>query len=179
MAVVVMPEMAEFVKKDIVPKRVRQTDYVQIEIDVPSGRAASPVGGIVLDRHFVIGESISGCKFRQPQGKFRLGLTSQSLDLIRRSDRSIFHAILLTAQSLKNPSAFQFEKGHCGSIRYHIRNRHAHTLDRMHADGDTTAAGALSEDHLPYLRVRYDLFRSHLSVTYPFEEIEKKIGEFR
>ena len=158
MAVVVMPEMAEFVKKDIVPKRVRQTDYVQIEIDVPSGRAASPVGGIVLDRHFVIGESISGCKFRQPQGKFRLGLTSQCLDLARSSGRSVFHAFLLTAQSLKNPSAFQFEKGHCGSIRDHIRNRDRHPTGRMHPDGHTTSPGALSEYHLPYLRVRYDLF---------------------
>jgi len=155
MAVVMMPEMAEFMEKDIVPKRVRQTDYVQIEIDVSPGRTASPVGGIVLDSHFVIGESISGGKFRQPHRKFRLGLTPQSLDLSRSNYRSILHAFLLTAQSLKDPITLQLEESHCSSIRYHIRNRHANTLDRMHPDRYTTAADALSEDHLPYFRVNY------------------------
>ena len=54
MTVVVMTQMAELMQKDIVTKRGRQTDDVQIEIYVVSGRAAAPVGGVVLDGHTVI-----------------------------------------------------------------------------------------------------------------------------
>jgi len=58
-AVVMMLEMAELMEKDIVPKRVRQTDDVEIEIDVSPCRAASPVGRIMLYGHFVICESVT------------------------------------------------------------------------------------------------------------------------
>ena len=48
LTVVVVTKVAELMQKDIVTKRGRQTDNVQIEIDVVSGRAAAPVGGVVL-----------------------------------------------------------------------------------------------------------------------------------
>ena len=59
MAMVMMAQMTQFVKKDIILKDLRQTDYVKIEIDVRLCGAAAPVGRIMLDRHFIISKSVS------------------------------------------------------------------------------------------------------------------------
>ena len=53
-AVVGVPEMAELVEDDIVPQLVRDAHKVEVQVDVPFARAASPVGGIVLDADGII-----------------------------------------------------------------------------------------------------------------------------
>jgi len=39
-----MMEMAEFVQENVVLKNLRKSYYIEIQIDISSGRAASPVG---------------------------------------------------------------------------------------------------------------------------------------
>ena len=57
--VVVMPQMRQLVKQDIVAQRLGQTDEIEIETQIPSGRAAAPVGDIVPHGHFPIPEPVS------------------------------------------------------------------------------------------------------------------------
>ncbi len=179
MAVVVMAQMAEFVEKDIIAQEDRQTDYVQIQVDVSTGRATSPVGGIVLDRHLIIYESVARGKFGQTGREFGLGLTTQGLDFGGSDCRDILDAFLLAPQSLEDPFAFHSEERHGSGVRDKIRDRHTDTPDGMHTDGNATRPGTLPEHHLPYFRVSNDFLRDHPSVIDPFEEIEEQTGEFR
>ncbi len=59
MAMVMMPQMAEFMEKDIVAEDVREADDVQVEIDVAAGRAAAPVGRVMLDGQPVVYEAVA------------------------------------------------------------------------------------------------------------------------
>lgn len=59
MTVVMVTQMTEFMEHDIVAKGLRKTHEVQIEVDICLGRAAAPVGRIVLDCHAVILKSIT------------------------------------------------------------------------------------------------------------------------
>ena len=49
MTMIVMPQMTEFVKKDVVLQHMRQTDDIEIQIDIIPSRTAAPVGGIMLN----------------------------------------------------------------------------------------------------------------------------------
>ena len=59
MAVIMMPQMAELMQQNIILQSKRKTDYIQIKIDIIPGRAATPIGRIMLDRHLVIDKAIS------------------------------------------------------------------------------------------------------------------------
>lgn len=48
-AVIGVLQVAELVEDDIVPKFVRETYEVEVQVDVAFARAASPVRGVVLD----------------------------------------------------------------------------------------------------------------------------------
>ena len=81
MAMIWMAKMAEFVYKHIVLKHLRKADDVEIKIDVSFGRAAAPVGCIVLDCHTVICKSITSRKLSKTHRQLGLGLAAQRLDL--------------------------------------------------------------------------------------------------
>ena len=80
---VMMPQMTEFMEHDIVAKGLRKTHEVQIEVDVCLGRAAAPVGRIMLDCHAVIDELISGCEFSKSSRKIFFSGTAHLFHLIR------------------------------------------------------------------------------------------------
>lgn len=63
MTVIMMPQMAEFMQQNIILQSPRKTDYIQIKIDIIPGRAAAPIGRIMLDCHLIICKAISRCKF--------------------------------------------------------------------------------------------------------------------
>ena len=44
MTMIVMTQMTELMKEDIVSQDMRKADYVQVQIDIVPRRAASPVG---------------------------------------------------------------------------------------------------------------------------------------
>ena len=79
MTMVVMAQMTQFMKKDVIPQHLRKAHYIQIQIDIASGRAASPVGEVVLDGDFAIRESLSPGQFLQSYGQHFLCRLSQSL----------------------------------------------------------------------------------------------------
>ncbi len=79
-SMVMMPEVAELMEEDIVLEGLREADDVQVEIDVGAGRAAAPVGGVVLDGHVVVYESIPCGEFGEAGRKFGLGLTAECGD---------------------------------------------------------------------------------------------------
>ena len=54
MSVILMTQVAEFVKKNIVLKHARKTYNIEIQIDITLRRTASPIGGIMLYDHAVI-----------------------------------------------------------------------------------------------------------------------------
>ena len=83
MAVVMMPQVAEFMEHDIVLKDLWKADEIQIQVDVCFGRAAAPVGRIVLDCHAVIDELISGCEFSKSSRKIFFSGTAHLFHLIR------------------------------------------------------------------------------------------------
>lgn len=89
MAMVMMAQMTQFVKKDIILKDLRQTDYVKIEIDVRLCGAAAPVGRIMFYRHPIIYEAISGGQFRETRREVPFCLTTEIFDIGRRGNRRI------------------------------------------------------------------------------------------
>ena len=50
-AMVLVAEVAELVQKDVVLEHARQPHDAEVQIDVSLGRAASPVGCVMLDGH--------------------------------------------------------------------------------------------------------------------------------
>ena len=44
MTMIVVTQVAKLVQEDIVLQHFRQTDYIQVQIDIVPRRAASPVG---------------------------------------------------------------------------------------------------------------------------------------
>ena len=66
MTMIVMPQMTEFVKKDVVLQHMRQTDDIEIQIDIITGRTAAPVGGIMLNRNPIVFKTISGSQLDKP-----------------------------------------------------------------------------------------------------------------
>ena len=63
MTVILMAQMTQFVKKDIVLKDLRKSHYLQIKVDVALCRTTSPVADIILYGNTVIYESVSRCEF--------------------------------------------------------------------------------------------------------------------
>jgi hypothetical protein len=53
-SMVLMAEMTEFMKQDIILQDIRKTDDIEIKIDVPFCRTAAPIGSIMLDRYAAI-----------------------------------------------------------------------------------------------------------------------------
>ena len=64
-AMIQMAKVAEFVQKDIILEDARKTDNIEIEIYIAFGRAAAPIGRIVLYRDLIVGKSVSGCEIRK------------------------------------------------------------------------------------------------------------------
>ena len=60
-----MAQVAEFVQKHIVLKHLRQTDNIQVQIDIAFCGTAAPVGSIMLDSYLVICKSLTCRKFCQ------------------------------------------------------------------------------------------------------------------
>ncbi len=79
-AVVMMSQMTQFMEQDIVAQNRRETDDVKIQVDVVPGRAAAPVGGVVLDGQSVEYESVTCCQFVQTRRQLGLGTAAQLLD---------------------------------------------------------------------------------------------------
>ena len=46
---IVMAQVSEFMKDDIIADGLGKADQIEVEIDVAEGGAAAPVGGIVLN----------------------------------------------------------------------------------------------------------------------------------
>jgi len=69
LAVVLMAQMTEFVKEDIVLKHGGKADDVKVQVDVAFRRAASPIRCVVLDGHTVIYEAIAQGKLSKPRRK--------------------------------------------------------------------------------------------------------------
>ena len=73
-AVIRLLEVTQFVEKDVIAEGFRETDEIEVQIDVAGTGTASPVGGVVLDGHLVKMESILVGKIRKflRQKYFRL-----------------------------------------------------------------------------------------------------------
>jgi hypothetical protein len=80
-AMVVVTQVAKFVEQNVIAQHKRQTYYIDIQIDIVPGRAAAPVGGIVLYGNTVIHKSIAGGKLGKTHRKLGLGTTAQFLNL--------------------------------------------------------------------------------------------------
>jgi len=153
LTVVVVTKVAELMQKDIVTKRGRQTDDVQIEIDIVSGRAAAPVGGVVLDGHPIVCKSIFFGKLRQTGRKFGFGLPSRGLDLLRGRFRNILVAFFLPGYGLKNPFPLESEESQCCRIGHKIRHGDTYPLERMYPDTHPADSFAFPQDYVAKLRI--------------------------
>ena len=158
MAVILVAEVAELVQKDVVLEHARQPHDAEVQIDVSLGRAASPVGCVMLDGHTAVCETITRCQFCKTSRKFCLGLEAQRFDLLRRGRMDILISLLLPCHGLEDPPAAGLEEKAGSRIWQHIWNRHRDSLDRMHTDADVPAASAFAEHHLPYLGICNNLF---------------------
>ncbi len=76
--VVMMPQMTEFMKQDIVAQDMRQPHDVQIQVYIVLSRAAAPVGGIVLDGQSIEYKSITYSQFVQTHRQFCLGTATEA-----------------------------------------------------------------------------------------------------
>ena len=79
---VLVAQVAELVQKDVVLKHARQAHDAEVQVYIALGRAASPVGCIVLDGDPVVCETVSGGKFGETPRELSFGLTAERLDLL-------------------------------------------------------------------------------------------------
>lgn len=78
-AVIRLLEVTQFVEEDVIAEGFRETDEIEVQIDVAGTGTASPVGGVVLDGHFAELEAVLPCKIRQFLGQENLGLLTKHL----------------------------------------------------------------------------------------------------
>ncbi len=79
---VMMFQMTQFMEEDVVAQGLGEADDVEVEIDVAAGRAAAPVGGVVLDGQAVEYEPVTGGKFGDARRKFGLGTAAEVGDFL-------------------------------------------------------------------------------------------------
>ncbi len=79
---VMMFQMTQFMEEDVVAQGLGEADDVEVEIDVAAGRAAAPVGGVVLDGQAVEYEAVTGGKFGDARRKFGLGTAAEVGDFL-------------------------------------------------------------------------------------------------
>ncbi len=163
MAVILMPEVAEFVKEDVVLQHGRKTYDIEVQVYVPFGRAAAPIGGVMLYCNTVVCEVITLCKFCKTRRQFRFGLFAQNVYFTCRRNRHILIFLFLTRDCIHDPVPPELEKGLCGSIRKYVWESHADPFDRMDTYAYATAPDAFTECHSPYFRIIVNLFPFHES----------------
>ena len=56
--VIEVTEMAEFVDNHVITQVLRETHQIEVEIDIPFGGTAAPIGDIMLDADLIVAESI-------------------------------------------------------------------------------------------------------------------------
>ena len=83
MAVVRVAEVAELVQKDVVLEHARQAHDAEVQVDVAFGRAAAPVGRVVLDGHSVVCETVVRRQCSETTRQLSLGLAAERLYLFR------------------------------------------------------------------------------------------------
>ncbi len=81
-AMVMMSKMTQLMEQDIIAQNSREPDDVQIQVDVIPGRAAAPVGGVVLDGQSVEYESVTCSQFVQTWRQFGLGTAAEVCDFL-------------------------------------------------------------------------------------------------
>ena len=153
MSMILMPQMAKLMQKHIVLQHLRKTHYIQIQIDIRSGRTTAPVGCVMLDSHTVIGKTITLGKNSKPRREFCLRLLSQDLDLIRRRHMDILIFLLLTCHGLQYPVTTHLVEGTCCSIGHDVRKSYRHPLGRMYPYAYATAPDTTVEEHITDLRI--------------------------
>ena len=109
MTMVVMTQMTQFMKKYIIPQDIGQPDNIQIEVDIVSGRAASPIGGIMLYGYLIIHEYILPRQLVKTYRKLNLGPFPHGLDFLWRSLWEISITFFLPCYRLKYPFTFESE----------------------------------------------------------------------
>ena len=65
-AVVMMSQMTQLMQNNIITQDMRQTDDIEIQIDIIPGRTAAPVGSIMLNRNPIVFKTISGSQLDKP-----------------------------------------------------------------------------------------------------------------
>lgn len=163
MTMVMMSQMTEFMKQDIVPESFRQTDYIQIEIDVSPYRTTSPVSGIMLNRNFIVYEAITCRKSTQTFWKFVPSLHPPCFYLFLPCLGEIFITLFLSGNSIEYPFSLQTVKRDCCREWHKIRHSDIHSPYRMDTDTKTTATFAFAENYSAQLRVVIDMFQCHLT----------------
>ena len=161
MAMIMMTQMAQLMKKHIVLQDTRKTHYIQIEIDVSLSGTAAPIRCVMLDSHPVIEKIISIGKHQHTWRKFLFSLTSQSLDFVFRRHMDILELLFLLRYGLKNPFPTCLEEEHRSRIRDHIGHGNADSFERMHPDAHAAATGIPAECHSSDFRILKYFFCLH------------------
>lgn len=128
LAVVMVAQMAELMQEDIVPEGSWETHDIEVQIDVVTCGAASPVGGIMLDSHAVVCEPVACGEFCKTAREFGLCLAAHRFDLLRICLGYLLVAFLLTRDCLNDPLSFQHKEGLSSRIWYKIRHRDTDTF---------------------------------------------------
>ena len=152
--------MTQFVQEDIILKHIRQTHYIEIQVDIVLCRTAPPVGGIVLYGHPLKCESITCSQRCKPRRKFRLSPPAQPIYLLRRNGLHILLTLTLPCDRIQHPLSFRLQEEYAHCIRHPVRHRKGDTLYRMHPYAYSTASRTLFQEHFADLRIIINLFQS-------------------
>lgn len=143
---VVMTEVAEFVKEDIISQYLGKAYEIDVKIDIILGGATAPVGGIMLDRYPIIYKAISVCQLLQTRWQFCLCYCSQLLYLLWIGGDNIAVFSFLLLYDSYDFSLIQFEKGLRCHVWHKVRHDDRNALCRVNSDAHASGTGILPED---------------------------------
>lgn len=103
--VIRVPEMTQFVEKNIVSKKDRETHQIEVQIYISARRTAAPIRPVVFDCYPVVDKTVLGGKKRETGREIFLCLGTKPFHLLRIKLYAITDIALLPLHRLYHPVA--------------------------------------------------------------------------